>query len=405
MALDRVVIVGASLAGTKAAQAARAAGYTGRLTLVGDEIHLPYDRPPLSKEFISAAEPVDVPFFDGAHHLAEDLELELLLGERASGLDAASQRISVGSASVAYDALLVATGSSPRRIAGSEALAGVETLRTLDDAHRIGEGLREGLRTVVVGGGFIGSEVASAARRHGHAVTIVEAAPIPLVRAVGSTAGEWLSRLHGRNGTHLICGAPVAALTGDEKVEAVRLADGRELPAELVVVGIGADPATGWLDGSDLTLDNGVVCDATLSAGMNVWAAGDVARWWSEDFGRSLRIEHWTNAAEQGMLAMRNLLAPESAQVYRHIPYFWSDWYGSRIQLVGLPVGEPTVVTGDPDTDTFVALYREDDRIVGALALNKRSDIMKYRALIAKHGTWDDGLALAEQRNRRSSAV
>ncbi len=142
-----------------------------------------------------------------------------------------------------------------------------------------------------------------------------------------------------------------------------------------------------------------------MRAGESVWAAGDVARWWSEDFERSIRIEHWTNAAEQGARAMRNLLAPESPVAYRHIPYFWSDWYGSRIQLVGLPVGEPTVVTGSPTSDAFVALYRENDRLVGALALNRRGDVMKYRALIARAASWDDGLALAEVRNARTVAV
>ncbi|GAB25494.1 putative ferredoxin reductase [Gordonia polyisoprenivorans NBRC 16320 = JCM 10675] len=402
---DKVVIVGASLAGLRAAQAARADGFTGELVLIGDETHLPYDRPPLSKDFILGVEEPVTPYFDGATTLADELDIRLMLGAPADSLDSASRLVTVGDVAVDYDAILLATGSAARRLPGSEHLQGVETLRTLDDALRVGRALRSGCRTVIVGGGFIGSEVASAAAEHGAHATIVEAAETPLVRAVGATAGKWLSDLHQRHGTELLCGAGVESLVGGSRVEAVRLTDGRTLTADLVVVGIGADPNTGWLTGSGLTLDNGIVCDATMRAGESVWAAGDVARWWSEDFERSIRIEHWTNAAEQGARAMRNLLAPESPVAYRHIPYFWSDWYGSRIQLVGLPVGEPTVVTGSPTSDAFVALYRENDRLVGALALNRRGDVMKYRALIARAASWDDGLALAEVRNARTVAV
>ncbi|QOV98628.1 FAD-dependent oxidoreductase [Rhodococcus pyridinivorans] len=403
MNIDRVVIAGASLAGMKAAQAARAAGYAGRLTLIGDEKLAPYDRPPLSKEFLAEAGPAQPPHFEGALSLAADLDLELLLGEPATGVDTTAQRVTVGDREIAYDAMVVTTGAVPRRL--PTALAGVTTLRTAADAEQVADGLRRGARIVVVGGGFIGSEVASAARGQGLPVTIVEAAPVPLVRAVGAVAGEWLSELHRRHGTELIRGVGVESLSGDGHVRAVHLADGRVLPADLVVVGIGADPATSWLRGSGLDVSDGVACDATLYAGHNVWAAGDVARWWSEDFDRSLRIEHWTSAAEQGALAMRNLLAGQEAVAYRHIPYFWSDWYGSRIQLVGLPSGRPEIVTGLPDSDKFVALFREGDRLVGALALNRRSDIMKYRALIARGGSWEDGLALAEKRNQRAVAL
>ncbi|UZF57932.1 FAD-dependent oxidoreductase [Gordonia polyisoprenivorans] len=402
---SRVVVVGASLAGLRAVEAARGDGFSGEIVLIGDELHLPYDRPPLSKEFILGADQRETPFFPGASALAEQLDVRLMLGEPARALDISSRSVAVGDVDVAYDALLVATGSAARRLPGTEGLRGVETLRTLDDALRVGAALRSGCRTVIVGGGFIGSEVASAATAHGASATIVEAAEIPLVRAVGATAGRWLGDLHHRHGTELLCGTGVKAVRGDGRVEVVELADGRTLDADLVVVGIGADPNTGWLEGSGLTVDNGVVCDATMSAAPGVWAAGDVARWWTDDFHRHIRIEHWTNAAEQGARAMRNMLDPENAAPYRHIPYFWSDWYGSRIQLVGLPIGEPTIVTGAADADAFVALYRDGERLVGALALNRRGDIMKYRALVARAASWDEGLALAEARNKRSVAV
>ncbi|MDV6230601.1 FAD-dependent oxidoreductase [Rhodococcus cercidiphylli] len=401
----RIVIVGASLAGLRAAETARAAGYDGTLVLVGAETHLPYDRPPLSKAFLAGEGPSDEPFFDGVDALADGLDIELVLGQPASYLDTQSRQVGVGDTAISYDAVLLATGSTARRLKGTDHLAGVVTLRTLDDARAIAAGLRAGSRTVVIGGGFIGSEVASAARDHGSAAVIVEAAPVPLVRAVGQMAGAWLSSLHGRNGTQLICGTAVESVIGSDRVEGVRLADGRVLEADMVVAGIGADPTTGWLKGSGLTLDNGVRCDSTLRAGEHEWAAGDVSQWWSEDFDRHLRIEHWTNAAEQGARAMRNLLDPDKAEPYRHIPYFWSDWYGHRIQLVGLPVGDPTVVTGSADSDKLVALYREGNRLAGALALNKRSDIMKYRALIARRADYSDGLSLAEQRNAKASGT
>ena len=179
----------------------------------------------------------------------------------------------------------------------------------------------------------------------------------------------------------------------------MRLGDGTELPADLVVVGIGADPAIEWLESSGLDLDNGLICDSTLHAGHDVWAAGDVARWTNPLFDRGMRLEHWTNAGEQAAHAMTNLLDPASATEYSHVPYFWSDWYGQRIQFAGLPIGEPELVTGRWDGDAFVALYREGDRLIGALALNRRGDIMKYRALLARGADWNAALDLASRRN------
>ena len=399
MAPGHVVVVGGSLTGLRALETARRDGYTGRLTLVGAEAHLPYDRPPLSKEYFDAERAAYTPHFNGVEELADGLGVELLLGQPATALDVSGRTLHVGDITVPYDAALIATGAAARTIPAAHHLDGVVPLRTLDDARAVRAALDQGARTVVVGAGFIGAEVASAVRRRGRPVTVVEALPTPLVRAVGETAGRWLSALHERNGTELICGVAVESLAGDQHVEEVRLADGRRLPADLVVIGIGAVPATDWLAGSGLTVDDGVVCDATMRAGDGLWAAGDVARWWSEDFGRLLRVEHWTNAAEQGMRAMRNLLDPDAATPYRHIPYFWSDWYGHRIQLAGLPLGEPAVVTGAPDTDMFTALYRDGDHLVGALTLNRRADIMKYRALIARGASWEDGLSLAQARN------
>lgn len=396
VAPDHVVVIGASLAGLRAVEAARQAGFTGRLTLVGDEPHLPYDRPPLSKEFLGGA---DTPSLtdDEAVRL---LDLDLRLGAPAHDLDMKGRTIGVGDERIPYDALLIATGATPRGLPGSEGLAGVHVLRTLDDARSVRSAFESGARVVVIGAGFIGSELASAAQKRGLDVTIVEALPTPLVRAVGSSAaGEALSALHARNGTTLLCGVGVAGLeSADGRVTGVRLADGRLLPADLVIVGIGVAPATAWLEGSGLQLENGIVVDEHLCAAPGVWAAGDVARWMSPDFGTLLRLEHWTNAVDMGAHAMRNILGIEESAPYSHIPYFWSDWYEHRIQFAGVPTGEPVVVTGSWDSDEFAALYRDGDRFVGVLTLNRRGDIMKYRALIGRQATWEEALDFAASR-------
>jgi NADPH-dependent 2,4-dienoyl-CoA reductase/sulfur reductase-like enzyme len=396
----RVVVVGASLAGLRACEAARRLGFGGRITLVGAEPHLPYDRPPLSKQFLEMGTGVPaVPWLPAATVLEREYGVELLLGEPATALDVEAGTVATPSASIAYDAALIATGAAARSLPGADSLDGVCTLRTVDDAKVVREAFDAGARTVVIGAGFIGAEVASAARKRDLPVTILEAQDTPLVRAVGPVAGAALGRLHARYGTELRCGVAVDAVVGSGHVQAVRLADGTQVPADLVVVGIGASPATQWLAGAGLCLDDGVVCDETLRAAPGVWAAGDVARWLSPDFHTRLRLEHWTNASEQAGHAVRNLLDPAAATPYSHIPYFWSDWYGSRIQFAGVPWGNPELVYGEWDAEAFTALYRHEGHIVGVVTLNRRSDIMKYRALIARGATWTEALAFARARN------
>jgi NADPH-dependent 2,4-dienoyl-CoA reductase/sulfur reductase-like enzyme len=391
-----LVVVGASLAGLKAVEAARRSGFAGRITLIGAEAHLPYDRPPLSKDFLSPDRPAEPVTFRSAAELREELDVRLLLAAPATGLDPQGRTVRVGGDTVDYDALVVATGAAARRLPGTEGLPGVHVLRSLDDARAIRRALDGGARTVVVGAGFIGSEVASAARKRGLEATIVEALATPLVRAIGPDLGRALTGLHERHGTALRCGQGVAALEGDGRVERVRLADGTVLEADLVVVGIGASPATGWLADSGLALDDGVVCDGFLrTSDPNVHAAGDVARWHNPQFDRSMRVEHWSAAAEQGARAARNAVRPDAAEPYATVPYFWSDWYGSRIQFVGLAGEEHAVVSGDLDGEHFVALYREGDRLSGALTLNGQGHIMKYRRLIARGATFDEALEFA----------
>ena len=404
----RLVVVGASLAGLRAVEAARKAGFDGEVVLIGAEPHLPYDRPPLSKAFLDGAVAGEglapPPYFRTAETMRE-LGVDLRLGVPASGLDTDRRVVLIGDEEIAYDVLVIATGAHPRMLPGAEGLAGVHALRTLDDSLAVREGLEAGARTVVIGAGFIGSEVAASARKRGLEATIVEALPTPLVRATGHEMGAAIAALHERNGTTLRCGTGVRAIEGDGRVERVVLEDGTTIPADLVVVGIGVVPSVGWLAGSGLTLDNGIVCDENLWTGVpGVYAAGDVASWVNPLLGERQRMENWTAAAEQGAAAARNALDPEHARPYGTVPYFWSDWYDVRIQFVGSPdADEVLLVDGDPDGGSrWVALYRRGDRLIGALTVNGQGEIMKYRGQIMKRGSWTDALVFAE--NRRELA-
>jgi NADPH-dependent 2,4-dienoyl-CoA reductase/sulfur reductase-like enzyme len=403
-----LVVVGASLAGLRAVESARRSGFGGAITLVGSEEHLPYDRPPLSKEFLTAAEPPHAPTLREESALRDDLDVDLRLATTATALDPEDRILWLGDRPLAYTALVLATGATPRTLPGSGQLGGVHTLRTMDDARQIRAALDAGARTVVVGAGFIGSEIASSARQRGATVTVVEAMATPLARPVGERMGAALAALHERHGTSLRCGVGVDALEGDGTVEAVRLADGSRIPADLVVVGVGVSPAVEWLASSGLELGDGVLCDATLrTSAPDVYAAGDIANWPNPLFGVRMRLEHWTIAAEQGGVAGRHAVDPANASTYSTVPYFWSDWYGKRIQFVGIAADadEVDVVAGDPDGDAFLALYRRGDRLCGALGLEQRSQIMKYRVMIAKGASWSDALAFARERAAAAAAA
>jgi NADPH-dependent 2,4-dienoyl-CoA reductase/sulfur reductase-like enzyme len=405
-AIERLVVVGASLAGLRAVEAARRSGFTGTITLVGAEPHLPYDRPPLSKDFLDPAQDVETTEFRERTYLEGDLDVRLVLGEAADGLDTDERRVRVGNESIAYDALVVCTGAAARLLPGTDSMAGVHVLRGLEDARAIRAGLDARARTVIIGAGFIGSEVASAARARGLDATVIEARPTPLTRAVGPTLGRACTALHERNGTTVLCGTGVKRLEGNGRVERVILADGSTIEADLVVVGIGAIPNTDWLSNSAVAVADGVVCDERLaSTAPGVYAAGDVARWHNPRFNKSMRIEHWTSAAEQGARAALNAIDPGGAKRYATVPYFWSDWYGSRIQFVGVPTGDDyEIVSGHLDSDHFVALYRSGDTLSGALTLNGQRHIMKYRRLIDTGASFDAGLELAADLGAQAAA-
>ncbi|GAA4796226.1 FAD-dependent oxidoreductase [Actinomycetospora chlora] len=398
-------MVGASLAGLRAVEAVRRDGFDGEVTLVGAEEHLPYDRPPLSKEYLAAEECPD-PRYREEETFAGDLDVELLLGTPASALDTAARTVTVGDRTLSYDGLVIATGAHARALPGTEDLEGVHTVRTLDDAIALRAALRGGARRLtVVGAGFIGSEVASVGRKLGLEVTILEALETPLARAVGERMGRALTHLHRRHGTEVRTGVAVdEVLRRDGRVTGVRLGDGTELETDVLVVGIGARPATDWLEGSGLTIDDGVVADETLAAADGVYVAGDVARWpnalFTDVVDGTMRLEHWTSAADQGGRAARHAVDPGAAKPYETVPYFWSDWYDGRVQFVGVADAEEIEVVAGDDSEggPFTAIYRAGDRIVGALAVDMPAEVMKYRRLIGGRKSWDDALALAEER-------
>jgi 3-phenylpropionate/trans-cinnamate dioxygenase ferredoxin reductase component len=398
--LRDIAVVGASLAGLRAAEELRAQGHEGGIVVVGDEVHQPYDRPPLSKQVLAGEWEADRLPLTVFHDAGLDgLGIDWRLGTRATALDLGAKTIAVEAGEpVRYDGLIIATGATPRTLPGTGHLTGVHTLRTLDDCMDVREALDGSPhRVVVVGGGFIGAEVAATCRTRGLDVTLLEALPVPLGRALGDEIGAVMADLHRDHGVDVRLGVGVEGLDGDAsgRVARVRLADGSVVEADLVVVGVGVSPNTGWLEGSGLTLDNGVVCDETTLAAPDVVAAGDVARWPSRRFGELMRIEHWDNAITMGAHAARRLLG--EVEAYDPVPWFWSDQYDRKIQLAGrsADADEVRIVDGSTGERRFVALYRRGDRITGVLAMNRPRPLLTYRKLIERGASWDEALAEA----------
>lgn len=378
-------MVGASLAGLSAARSLRKQGYDGRLVVIGDEFHRPYDRPPLSKEFLAGTL--------GEADLAleaqdEDLGAEWLLGTRATALDRADRAVRLADGrEVRVDGLVIATGAAARRLPGSDGLAGVHVLRTLDDARALRDELARGGRLVVIGGGFIGAEVASTAYALGLDVTVVEVAPTPLAGPLGATMGGIVSGLHADHGVRLLCGVGVKGLSGERCVDAVLLDDGRSIPADIVVVGVGARPCVEWLEGSGVELDNGVKCGAdgrTALAG--VVAVGDCANWYDPRAGAHRRVEHWTGARERPDAAVATLLAGGAVVPgVPRPPYFWSDQYGVRIQFAGHAAGADSVSVeeGAVDDRNVLAVYRRAGEPVAVLGMNQPRLFTRWRKQLA----------------------
>lgn len=380
-------MVGASLAGLSAARSLRKQGYGGRLVVIGDEPHRPYDRPPLSKEFLAGTLAEADLMLEGDD---EDLRAEWLLGVRAVELqvDGAERVLLLDDGrEVRADGVIVATGAVARNLPGTDGLAGVHTLRTLDDARALRDELALGGRLVVIGGGFIGAEVASTAYALGLDVTVIEAAPTPLAGPLGETMGGIVSALHEAHGVRLLCGVGVKGLSGEARVEAVLLEDGRTVPADMVVVGVGARPCVEWLEGSGVELDNGVKCGAdgrTSLAG--VVAVGDCANWYDPQAGSHRRVEHWTGARERPEAAVAALLSWGAVEAGApRPPYFWSDQYGVKIQFAGHAAGADsvTVEEGAPGDRSFLAVYRCAGQPVAVLAMNQPRLFMRWRKQLA----------------------
>ncbi|GAA4988051.1 FAD/NAD(P)-binding oxidoreductase [Yinghuangia aomiensis] len=377
---ERIVVVGASLAGVHAAEELRAGGFLGQLVLLSAENEIPYDRPPLSKAFLAgglgetelALRPADA---------YAALGIELWLGAQAAGLDAASRRVRTADGEVLpFDGLVIATGSRPRWPAGLPRLDGMYTLRTAADARALAADFARSPSVAVLGGGFIGAEVAATARKLGLDVTLLEAAPSLMERGLGRELGDVAVGIHRDNGVDVRCGASVVGATGSGRVDGLLLADGSRVAADVVVVGVGNEPVTDWLADSGLELADGVVCDEFCATAVpGIVAAGDVARWRHPRHGL-MRTEHHANAVEQGMAAARTLLG--AREPFAPVGYVWSDQYEHKIHTLGFrrPGDEARMLA--PGLTGFV----RDGRLVAAAGIDARRELMRLRGTIDQGG-------------------
>lgn len=393
-----IVIVGASLAGLRAAEALRAQGFDGELTIVGEEPHAPYNRPPLSKGLLTGA---DTP---ASCALAEavDTGATWMLGRRATRLDLGSRHVVLdGGQRLPFDGLVIATGSRPRAWPGGPAPAGVLTLRGLDDALALRDALQSGLRRLlVVGGGFVGSEIASSAARLGVAVTLLELAGGPLEPILGPQIGALVARAHRARGVDLRTRTTVRRFLGAGRLRGAELTDGTTIEAGLAVVALGAVPNVEWLERSGLRLDGGVVCEPTLAChgARGVVAAGDVARWPHPVFDDELiAVGHWSNAAEQGRAAARTLLQPQAAEPFAELPAFWSEIHGDRIRSAGLPAlaDEAYVLEGSLEDHRLIAGYGRRGTLVGAVSIGMHRRLRTYAQLIAERESVGTAMQIA----------
>jgi 3-phenylpropionate/trans-cinnamate dioxygenase ferredoxin reductase component len=375
-----IVIVGGGLAAARTAEQLRRADYTGPIMIVSDEVHLPYDRPPLSKEVLRK-EVDDVALKPREWYDEKDITLRL--GSAATSLDTHEQTVTLDDGTVlGYDELVIATGLVPRRIPAFPDLEGIRVLRSFDESMALREHASAARRAVVIGAGFIGCEVAASLRGLGVDVVLVEPQPTPLASVLGEQIGELVARLHRDEGVDVRTGLGVAEVRGQGHVDTVVLTDGTELTADLVVVGIGSRPATEWLDGSGIEVDNGVICDeAGRTSAPNVWALGDVASW-RDPMGHQARVEHWSNVADQARVVVPAMLGrdvPSNVVV----PYFWSDQYDVKIQCLGEPHATDIVHMVEDDGRKFLAYYERDGVLVGVVGGGLPGKVMKVRAKIA----------------------
>jgi 3-phenylpropionate/trans-cinnamate dioxygenase ferredoxin reductase component len=393
---ETFVIVGASLAGAKAAEGLRDEGFDGRVVLIGDEAERPYERPPLTKDYLRGDSPrekayVHSDFFYGAR------DIELVTNTTVTAVDPGRSRITLdGGRQMDYDRLLLATGAEPNRIRvpGAE-LDGIHYLRTLADCDALRERLDEHGHVVVIGAGWIGAEFAATARQRGCDVTIVEPASVPLERVLGVEVGAVYRDLHREHGVRLLCGTGLASFEGARAVERVVTSDGSKIDCDFVVVGIGAAPRVGLAEGAGLYTDNGIVVTQRLaSADPSIFAAGDVASAWHPFYERHIRVEHWANALHQGPLAAEAMLGRDVA--YERLPYFYSDQYDVGMEYSGLATDWDRVVfRGDPASREFIAFWLKDERVLAGMNVNVWDVNDDVQALIRSRSAIDSG-ALAD---------
>lgn len=411
MTAATVVVVGSSIGGVRTAQALRTDGFDGAIVLVGREVALPYDKPPLSKQLLAGSWDTErITLLDAG--AAEQAGIELRLGVGAARLDVAGRRVLLADGTaLGYDAVVVATGASARPspwAAGS----GVHVLRSLADATALRRDLDATGPVVVVGGGFIGAEVAATARALGREVTVVDPLPAPIGRVVGDAVAEHFTALHHRHGVATRFGVGVEDVRGRAGDLRVRLTDGTELAAGTVVVGIGATPDDAWLHDSGLPIDDGVVCDEHGRAAVahGVYAVGDVARWFHPGHGQHVRVEHWTNAVEQAAVVAHNVAHPADLRAHRPVGYVWSDQYDWRVQIVGRPAAATRhELLGDLDGARArgAAVYTDDSGLLrGAVTVNWPKALLTCRRLMAADATFDDAVArLAELPARPAASM
>jgi 3-phenylpropionate/trans-cinnamate dioxygenase ferredoxin reductase subunit len=375
-----VVIIGAGLAGLRTAEALRSKGFDGELVLIGEETHLPYDRPPLSKHVLRGERE---PFFLRGEQEYAELRLDLRLGTSVLGLDVAAKQLQLPSGPMGFDQVVIATGATPRRLPGSPG----HVLRTLDDCRALSPVLVEGNTIGIVGAGLIGCEVAASARAKGVEVHLVDILPAPLVRVLGPAVAARVAELHSEHGVHLHLGTGVASAAPDR----LELSDGTVLEVDAVLEAMGVTPAVGWLEGSGVTVEDGVVCDAVGQAAPGVFAVGDVARW-ADGLGGSWRREHWTSAGEQAETVAAALMGED----VRHdaLPYWWSDQYDVKLAGLGTASADDDVVFREvgPRAKT-VAFYSRDGLLTGVVGFSAGAAVMKLRGQVAAHAPLDEVLA------------
>lgn len=388
-----IVIVGGGLAAVRTAEQLRKSGYTGPVTIVSNEAHRPYDRPPLSKEVLwdSAKGLADIELKPDDYY--PDNDITLRLGASADSVDTDTQTITLSDGTeLGYDELVIATGLVPKRIPSFPDLDGIRVLRSYDESLALREQAASARRAVIVGAGFIGCEVAASLRKLGVDVVLVEPQPAPLAGVLGPQIGELVARLHRAEGVDVRTGVGVAEVRGEGRVGGVVFTDGTEIDADLVVVGIGSRPATDWLDGSGIALDNGVLCDEVgRTSAPHVWALGDVASW-RDAAGHQVRVEHWSNVADQARVLVAALLGQDPPSLVV-VPYFWSDQYDVKIQCLGEPRAGDVVHLVDDDGRKFLAYYERDGVLTGVVGGGMPGKVMKARSKIVAAAPIGDVLA------------